>query len=166
MMKNLAAFMALMLSLLGTAAAKDVSGWVERVRIYPGAIEVNARLDTGASTSSLHCDCIEETVREGEKWIRFSITGYEGESVRLERRVHRVATVKRHFGETQERPVILLGVCVGDTYKETEVSLIDRSGLNYQMLIGRSFMEGDLVVDPGETFINPPRCRIGSIPAE
>jgi hypothetical protein len=52
----------------------------------------------------------------------------------------------------------MMGLCVGTVYRETQVNLIDRKNFNYQMLIGRRFMEGKVVVDPGRTFIAKPRC--------
>ncbi len=77
----------------------------------------------------------------------------------FERRVERTVTIKRHLGESQERPVIRLGVCLKNTYRETEVNLTDRSGFNYQMLIGRRFLKDEFVVDPGETATSKPDCR-------
>jgi hypothetical protein len=34
-----------------TVDGKQVSGWVERVRIYPGDLQIRAKLDTGAKRS-------------------------------------------------------------------------------------------------------------------
>jgi hypothetical protein len=155
------------LMLLASAAlARDVAGWVEKVRIHPGGIEVKAKLDTGAKTSSLHCTCIRTIERNGEQWVSFAVTNYNDETIHMERRLERIATIRRHFGESQERYVVRVGLCVGDTYKETEVTLVDRTGFNYQMLIGRSFLTGDLLVDPQETFILPPRCNVGGSSGE
>ncbi len=140
-------------------SAKEIVGWVENVRIFPGDILIKAKIDTGAKTSSLHCDCVNEIDREGEKWIRFSLTGDDGETHWLERKVERTVTIKRHFSKSQHRQVVRLGVCLGGIYKETDVSLIDRSGLNYQLLIGRRFLEETHLVDSGVTFINKPRCQ-------
>ena len=59
----------------------------------------------------------------------------------MERKVVRMAKIKHHFGEVQERMVVKLGVCPGETYyyKEAEVTAVDRSGLTYPMLVGRDF---------------------------
>jgi hypothetical protein len=45
---------------------------VEKVRIHPGKLLVEARIDTGAD-SSLHCDCITCFDRNGEKWVSFIV---------------------------------------------------------------------------------------------
>lgn len=140
-------------------AAKQVVGWVEHARIDPDGLQIKAKVDTGAKTSSLNCTCTQFFEKEGEQWVRFGVTNYKDEVVQLERKVERIATIKRHFGKSQDRPVIKLGVCLGKTYRETEVNLVDRSGLNYQMLIGRKYMQGDFLIDPERTFATTPTCR-------
>ena len=138
--------------------SKHVVGWVERVAIYPGDLVVRAKIDTGARTASLNCECVQHFKRDGEEWVRFTVVNTKGKSISLERRVVRTATIKRHFGGEQHRPVIRLGICLGGVYEETEVNLVDRSGFNYQMLIGRNFLKEDFVVDPARTFLSDPRC--------
>jgi hypothetical protein len=142
-----------------TAAAKQVVGWVENARIEPDGLLVKAKVDSGAKTSSLNCSCRQFFEKNGERWVRFGVTNSKGEVTRLERKVERMATIKRHFGESQERPVIKLGVCLGKIFREVEVNLVDRSGFNYQMLIGRSFLEGEFLIDPDKTYLAKPSCR-------
>ena len=149
----------LLILVLPVAIAKETVGWVEKVRVYPGDIVLKAKIDSGAKTSSLNCGCTNLIKRDGEKWVSFTITNYKGDEIRLERKLERIAKIKRHFGEAQERFVVKLGVCLGNTYKETEVNLIDRSGLNYQMLIGRSFLQDSHVIDPAVTFSRTPDCK-------
>ncbi|MFO7602918.1 MAG: RimK/LysX family protein, partial [Gammaproteobacteria bacterium] len=74
-------------------------------------------------------------------------------------KILRSTKIKRHFGESQERFVVNMGLCLGKTYKETEINLVDRSGLNYQLLIGRRFLEGSHIVDPEATFVSRPTCK-------
>lgn len=144
----------------GTVLAKEVVGWTEKAVLYPGGLEIRAKVDTGAETSSLNCECRNFFEKDGEQWVRFSVTNYQGERVWLERKIHRTAEIKRHFGGIQERPVVKLGICLGSVYRETEVNVIDRSGLKYPLLIGRQFLEEEFLVDSSAQFINPPRCDI------
>lgn len=154
-----------MLSGLSATHAKEIVGYAEKARIYPQGLgeapglDVRTRIDTGANLASLHCNCITPIKRDGEDWVSFTVTNYAGDMVRLERPVDRVVTIKRHFGESQERFVIKLGICLGSQYRETEVSLIDRKGLTYPMLLGRAFMGSDFLVDTSETYINEPKCE-------
>ncbi len=138
--------------------AKQQVGWIENVRIHPGDILVRAKLDTGAQTSSLNCECQQTFSRDGEQWVRFTLTNHKGESVQVERKIHRVARIKQHGGGVQERLVVILGICLGDIQKQVEVNLVDRSGFNYQLLIGRSFLKDDFIIDPSSTYTVAPHC--------
>lgn len=144
-------------------AEKEVVGWVETARIYPGGIELRAKIDTGAETTSLNCNCIQYTDHDGEKWVRFTIKNHVGNSLEIEKKIQRIAIIKRHYGESQERPVINLGICLSGTYRETEVNLVDRSGMNYQLLIGRYFLQDHFIVDPATTYTKAPNCSTTGI---
>jgi len=139
--------------------AKEVVGWVENVKVYPGGITVKAKIDTGAKTSSIDCECITPIKKDDKDWVSFSVKNHKGEIVFLEKPITRIARIKRHFGEEQERYVVKLGICLGSIYREAEVTLIDRSGFNYALLVGRNFLGNDFVVDPSQTFSNDPQCK-------
>jgi hypothetical protein len=144
---------------LGIAADKLVAGWVETVALHPGNLKLKAKLDTGAENSSLNARHIEYFTRDNATWVRFDVRNFNGRIETFEAMVTRNAQIKRHGGKTVDRPVITLGICLGSTYKEVEVNLTDRTGFNYQMLIGRSFLSGSFVVDPEATFLSQPHCN-------
>jgi hypothetical protein len=127
---------------------KQVLGWRERVRLLPEDLVVEAKLDTGADTSSLNVPHLTRMQKDGNLWVRFSVTNSDGKQTTFEREVVRVAKIKRHFGERQERPVVIMRLCVGRYCADTEVNLVDRSRFTCQLLIGRRFMAHALVVDP------------------
>lgn len=149
----------MLLPLAGSTKEKEVIGWIENIMLLPGHFEMQAKVDTGAETSSVSCECHNYFERDGARWVRFSIITREGDTFALEREIVRTAKVKRHFGGVQERPVVMLGICLGGVYREAEVNIIDRSGLKYPMLIGRNFMSADYLIDPTAKFINPPHCE-------
>jgi hypothetical protein len=142
------------------AKEKKHIGWVENVRIFPGELQFKAKMDTGAYNSSINAKNIIEFEREGETWIRFDIVNKNQVSATIELPLVKEVTIKKHFGEKQRRYAVILGVCLGKTYKETQVSLVDREGFLYAMLIGRNFLRGDFVVDPAEQFTASPRCSM------
>jgi len=72
----------------------------------------------------------------------------------------RITRIRRHGGEIEERPVVILGICLGNVYLETEVNLVDRSGLEFPMLIGRAFMSSHVVVDPSRSFALELKCNV------
>jgi len=149
---------ALVLALPAMAGEKKVVGWIEKVRLYPGNLIVHAKLDSGAEYSSLDATNLTEFDRNGKRWVRFDLNQGNAPKITLERPLLRLATIKRHYRKAQKRPVIRLGVCLGNIYKETEVNLVDRSGFNYRMLIGRKFMEGEVLIDPSAQYTVEPNC--------
>ncbi|MDQ3775570.1 MAG: RimK/LysX family protein [Pseudomonadota bacterium] len=135
-----------------------VVGWVERVKIYPGEIILEAKLDTGTKTASIDARDIETFERKGTPWVRFRIVNRDAHGLALERPLVRETKIQRHFGKRQRRPVVKLGVCVGDLYREVQVNLVNRSGFIYPMLIGRMFMKKQLLVDPARRYTVAPKC--------
>ena len=140
------------------AQNKDIVGRIEKVRIYPEDLVLRAKLDTGARNSSLHAPNITRLEKNGEAWVRFSIKNHKGEEATLERKIVRKARIKQKNRDSEKRPVIMLGICLGRQYREVEVNLVDRAEFNYPMLIGRSFMAGHLVVDPELKYTAEPDC--------
>jgi hypothetical protein len=143
-----------------SASAKKIAGYVEKVWIFPGRITIHAKLDTGAKTSSLNAAEIETFRKMSEDWVRFTIEGRTGRRITIERPVVRTVKIKRHFDKQQKRPVVELDICLDNLIKRTEVNLVDRSGFNYQMLIGRRFLKGEFLVDPASSFQLQPSCGI------
>ena len=151
--------MASVLMLSMPTNAKEVVGWVENAKVYPGGITLKSKIDSGAKTSSLHCQCITPVKRDGKEWVSFSVKNHKGEITMIEKPVDRIAKIKRHFGEEQKRYVVKLGICLGSVYREEDVTLVDRSGFNYQLLVGRNFLQSDFLIDTGSTYVNKPSCR-------
>ena len=141
-------------------ADKQMVGWVENVTLHPGGIPIKAKIDTGAKSSSLGCDCITPINKNSGDYVKFSIKNELGQVQWFEEKITRTVKIKRHFGESQRRYVVQMGLCLGDTYKVTDVTLVDRTGLNYQLLVGRRFLEGSHTVDSEKTFMTKPNCKI------
>lgn len=142
---------------------QQIYSWKEYVRVYPSGMQFKAKLDSGAKTSSLHATEIEEFERDDEEWIRFVIENHDDEKATLERKIVRFVRIKEHDGSTQRRPVVKMGICLGKLYKEVEVNLVDRSHFNTRMLIGRTYMENDVLIDPATTYSHTPDCNRKSI---
>jgi len=139
---------------------KIVVGWIERVSITPEFI-LQAKIDTGADNCSLHVEDIQPVQRDGERWVRFKVMNQTRESISMERKVLRIARIKRKENESQKRYVVYIGICLGDVYKEVQVNLVDRSGFKFHMLIGRNFLLDSFVVDPSLQYTREPLCGKG-----
>ncbi|MHC4552347.1 MAG: ATP-dependent zinc protease family protein [Planctomycetota bacterium] len=125
-----------------------VFGEAEKVSVLPQEFTYNARLDSGATTTSIHAVDITEFSRDGKKWVRFSLLNPETEeNVQTEKPLSRIASIKRHGAEDQRRPVVKLTLKMGPVEKVCEVSLTDRSKFEYPVLIGRNFLSGKAIID-------------------
>lgn len=140
-----------------------IRGWVEEAKIYPEAIPVKAKLDTGALTSSMDAKDIEYFVKDSEKWVRFKVvaknsdTGAET-SQEFERPLIRKVKL-RGAGGTDHRPVVKMQVCVGHQLLDEEFSLRDRKNMIYPVLLGRKTLERVGPVDTRRTFTQEPNCK-------
>jgi hypothetical protein len=137
----------------------EIHGWVENTRLPAIDIELKAKLDTGAETSSLDSRIIKKFRKDGKRWVRFAFTDREsGEEFVLVRERVRTIGVVQHDGSRQTRPVVEMQVCIAGRLLDIEVSLIDRSEFIYPLLLGRSALASFALVDPGDTFLSDPEC--------
>ncbi|MDR5899090.1 ATP-dependent zinc protease [Halomonas vilamensis] len=143
--------------------ADRVFGWVENAVVKPWDIQVKAKLDSGALTSSLDARDIETFKREGEEWVRFrlkleNLASGDVFSDVIERPLYRDLRL-RGAGGLDERPVVLIEVCIGDTIYEEQFSLRDRGDMNYPLLLGRRTIRHLGLLDVRKTFLRKtPAC--------
>lgn len=106
-----------------------------------------ARVDTGASLSSIHGEDIKLT--DGES-ITFTFN-----NVRYKCWLKRSAHIRTADGGRNDRPVVEFDIEIdGETFKNVEFSITDRDDMKFDMLIGRNaLIQADLLVDPGESAI-------------
>ncbi|WP_003292768.1 ATP-dependent zinc protease [Stutzerimonas stutzeri] len=137
-------------------------GWVERGMVLPEEVTVKFKLDTGALTSSIHAEDVDHFKKDGDEWVRFDLDLKDIErdklvKSRIERKLQRELTV-RGAGGTEDRPVVLMKICIGDRLLEEEFSLNDRDDMNYPVLLGRRTLEKLGPVDSARTFTVEPNC--------
>ncbi len=137
-------------------------GWIERVKIVSEGIELDAKLDTGADHCSLHARNLKFFEKNGEQYVRFRVRNRKGEQAVIEQPVVREASIKRIAGSSHTRPVVRMTLCIGDSYREVDVNLADRTDFSYPMLIGRSFLAGNSLVDSSRTYTRAPECDLPS----
>lgn len=139
-------------------AEPRVAGWIERIRLGDEGIVVNAKLDTGALTSSLHAADVRWFKRDGEDWVAFDVTEEGGRTARFERKVVRISRIKRQGQDSDKRPTVMMEVCLGGVYGVTQVNLTDRTGFNYEFLVGRRFLADRFIVDSARMNLVAPDC--------
>ena len=133
-----------------------------KTKIIVGALEqcalpdleinnLHMRVDTGAKTSSLHVDNIQEFTREKERWVSFDIHPDHHDVdrvVRREARIKSTRTIKTSSEVAEKRYVIDTTIVINNSAWPIELNLTDRSNMSYLMLLGREAMAGRLIVDP------------------
>ncbi|MFH7565892.1 MULTISPECIES: ATP-dependent zinc protease family protein [Oceanimonas] len=108
-----------------------------------------ARIDTGATTSSLSAQDITEFERDGKAWVSFNMA-HEGvdEKLPVEAPLVRHVRIRQASAEEPERrPVVELTLRMGRLTEKTEFTLADRSQMTYPVLLGREFLKDIAVVD-------------------
>lgn len=104
---------------------------------------VEAKIDTGAYTSSIHCKHIKEINHQGKTVLEFRL---------MDDSVHTVEhytqkQIKNSFGESEERFIIKTLIHIGRKKIVSTVSLSDRGNMRYPVLIGRRLLKGKFIVD-------------------
>ncbi len=143
---------------LATAENLPVVGWLEKVRIDPSGIQLVAKMDTGAKHSSIRAEVLSTFKKEGQTWVRFEVWNKKGKRSVLERPLVRETLIKSRKGDYLKRPVVNLGICLGSIHKIVQVNLAPRSGFNYAMIIGRSFLREAFLVDAAAKFTIKTAC--------
>ena len=121
-----------------------------------GVVGLRAKIDTGASTSSLHATDIEPFERDGESWVRF--TAHLGTLVqrrhRCEAQLVSVKTIKSSNGHSQSRYVIRTSLTLGERQWPVEFTLTCRKTMRYRVLLGsKALIDGQLLVNPALTYV-------------
>lgn len=137
-------------------AALQVVGWREAVSLPElGLHEIPAKIDTGARTSSLHAQVIEEFQRGKSRFVRFAVD-WDGVRHSCEAINVDVRGVRSSNGELQRRFVIKTPLRIGNMVFKAEVTLADRSEMQFPMLIGRTALRRRMVVDSGHSWLQSP----------
>ncbi len=140
---------------LVNSADKMVLGEVEHVWVSEPGFVIVARVDTGASSSSLHAENVTEFERDGDDWVRFDLVAEE-ETVSIELPVMKYVRVYQQADKTgSRRPVVELRIRLGDVQDTFEFTLADRSHLAHNMILGRNFLTDMAMVDVSQKFVQP-----------
>ena len=117
---------------------------------------LQVRVDTGATTSSLHVDNIEEFLKDGKRWVRFDI---HPDIHNVKKIVTTIAPlqakkiVKSSSADKEKRVVINTIIKIGQDSWPIKLTLTDRSTMTYLMLLGREAMKDRILVDPSHEFL-------------
>lgn len=133
---------------------KVVVGEKEYFLLMDPGLVYEARVDSGAETSSLDARNITRFERDGQNWVRFDIPHPSGKGmVTLEREVSRRVRIISASAESAERRVVVdLQFMIGDHQQEAEFTLTNRENLSHRVLIGRNVLRDVMLIDVGREF--------------
>jgi hypothetical protein len=118
-----------------------------------GFTQVDAKVDTGAFRTVLHCESCEEIeTPQGKQLVAdFKL---EGDQVkRLYFSDYFSKEFKSSFGEKEKRFCIQTTLKIGKKKIKSSVSLTDRSDMKFQVLIGRKTLLRRFMVDVSRKFV-------------
>ncbi len=128
-----------------------IIGRVEKISLPDLQLKgIDAKIDTGAYTSSLHCKIVGESEVDGIKYVHFI-------PLKAKNRVRNAQPycapaidkkpVKSSNGMEESRYFVKLKVKIGDRVIRTEFSLTNRNGMKNTILLGRKFLRKRFLVD-------------------
>ncbi|NMP17217.1 RimK/LysX family protein [Thalassotalea sp. Y01] len=132
---------------------KMIVGGIESVFFTKEKLKYSARIDTGAVTSSLGVYNEKRFERDGKKWVRFSLNKDENAHM-YEYPIDRIIRIiQQTSSDVNRRPVIKMRFKLGDKDFSADFSLADRDHLEYQVLLGREFLQDIAMVDVSAKFL-------------
>lgn len=132
-------------------------GAYEPVLIVEAGLDFAARLDTGATVSSINAREIEvvgsstqPSASDTGKQIRFTLENARGESRRIEAKIEQVRGIKTSDCQELRYHVYLTVRHRGESYRLL-MNLNDRSGSKDKLLLGRNWLRHGFSVDVTKT---------------
>lgn len=134
---------------------KMVIGQMEYVYLPSIKTTFKARVDTGATTTSIHALNIKEFERDGQRWVSFDFVKKK-EKVAMQLPISRVINIKRHETKNQKRYVVKMRLNLSKSSQVIDVSLTNRGNFTFPVLIGRNFLNGIAIVDVSRRYTSKP----------
>ena len=129
-----------------------IIGEVEPIYFLPMKSPFYARIDTGATISSLDSKDVEFFERDGEKWVAFKLVNRKsGEEHVFEKKIESSYRVRR-IGDDEYRKAVKMDIKMGGEVFSALFTIADRSTFDYQGLIGRNILTGRFIIDTSTSY--------------
>lgn len=132
-------------------------GWREWVTLPELNLQhIKAKIDTGARSSALHAFALDPYRKGGQRWVMFAI---HPQQKHIDKVIECHAPVKdRRFvsdsgGHKQRRYVIESQLLIGQSLISAEITLTNRDNMQFRMLLGRTAMNGNFIIDPSASYL-------------
>jgi hypothetical protein len=141
-----------------TEKPKKIIGTVDCID-FPklGMMNVPCKVDTGADTSSIHCEKIHLVEKDGIEHLAFILLDpkypqYTGEWIHVAE--FKEKRIKSSFGDYEFRFQVRLHIRVfGETY-QARFTLTARDNMKYPILLGKRFLKNRYLVDVSHENLN------------
>jgi hypothetical protein len=120
-------------------------------------IDLEAKIDTGAYTSALHCKDIELKKINNVTYLCFKLlddSHPEYKDKEFQFAQFDKKTIKSSFGESEERFLIKTNIVLAGKKISLLISLTDRTNMKYPVLIGRRLLNKKFIVDVSKKHTN------------
>jgi hypothetical protein len=140
------------------SSGRHVVGWKEYVEFVDWGIRrVKAKMDTGARTSALDVLSYElhENAAQGlVATLKMALDRRHPERLlEIVVPVVRMAVVSNSAGMRERRPVVETTIRLGLVTKRVRLTITNRAGMRFRMILGRKALEGDFVVDVAKKYL-------------
>jgi hypothetical protein len=119
--------------------------------------DIDAKIDSGAYTSSIHCTQIEEYEENGVSFIKFILLDPEHSHYNRKKftsKDYTTRTVKSSNGQSEERYAIQTEIVLFGEKFPIDLTLTERKDMKFPILLGRKFLNHHFVIDPSKTNIS------------
>lgn len=133
-------------------------GWKEYVDLPDwGVWRVRTKVDTGARTSALDVasyDLAEEPGRGLVATLRLALSRkHPGRLKEIRVPVVKIVTVINSSGMREQRPLVETTAWLGPCRKRIRLTITNRAGMRFRMILGREALATDLVVDVSKKYL-------------
>lgn len=121
---------------------------------------IEAKIDTGAYTSSLHCEDISLITENDKSVLKFTVAQPgSNETKTFYFKEFTQKKIKNSFGEMEERYIIRSIVVIGKKKIHSNLSLSNRDNMRYPVLIGRKLIKGKFLIDPSQVHVGGKKIK-------
>lgn len=130
---------------------RQIIGRFDRIDLPDfGAINIGAKIDTGAYSSAIHCSNIKLYKKKGKRYISFHILDSHIPVIEHRRYItsrFRKKKVRSSSGHVEKRYFIETYIILFGEKLLVEFSLSDRENMRFPVLLGRKMLKNRFLVD-------------------
>ena len=136
---------------------KKEIGWKDKIDFIDfNLFNIDAKIDTGAKTSVIHCSYIEKMAGK-KKMVKFiplsSKLDIDSDNSFI-LPYHEERKIKNSFGSQENRFIIKTHILIMNRKILIDISLRDRSAMEFPVLIGRDTIRNQFIVNVARTNVS------------